>query len=611
MEEKMAMSSIMSAFPAIMTAVVFFIVPSLAILPVLDVAQAASCDAVVGKWAWFIGGEVTVNRNGTFTQQSGNAGTWECTDSARGQFTFRWRDGGFVNSVAVSPDGQGLTSLDQSQWYVTAQRSAPAPQPQPAREEDCCREAYACEVKKIQAEFAQKSAQCRGYAGNAPCFREAVSTKASGLQAAGEKLRQCNRADTPGVMPPGGTTGNQAPSGGLSTRDLPPPPSSSDEFHSTERTGDPCQCVPHALQYPGSNDTIPAEEILTPEGKRLLFKLGAEMNEIAKDQAGRRDPGSEFLGGLAEWASGTLEFLAQKPGAPVEQMVTGIIDYLTNNNAANHRALRGAAEQAVREFQQNPARFLGKNLPDMLPTPAGPANKARALQRMAQVEKAADRLKGIANAEKKLERFYEKVGPASQGYGEKVQNNTCLAINSCVDEALAEAHLFKTGGPAGDGTPWKIVGVRGLQTPKFPDAPSRRPPLTPDSPNWPKDMPYDPNQPLLDLRHDNEQLYAKLEPYGDGFATRRPGTYNPEQLDMIWSGRPIPMEGPDQIANILRREGIGSQGLVIVDYKQPKGNVSGHVVNFQNPDGKITVRDSAHVRMDVSEVENWFFFPIY
>lgn len=224
-----------------------------------SLALAASCDAVVGTWAWFIGGEVTVNRDGTFTQQSGNAGTWECNDGAQGRFTFRWRDGGFTNSLLLTPDGQGLSSTDMSQWYVTARRtiSAPSPQspagrqpgpvpsPQPplVREENCCQEAYDCEVRRIDAEFEQKSAQCRGKAGNALCFKAAVSTKATGLQAAGEKLRLCNRANNPGEMPPGRMTGNQAPSEGPSTSDLPPPPSSSDEFHSTERTGDPCQCT--------------------------------------------------------------------------------------------------------------------------------------------------------------------------------------------------------------------------------------------------------------------------------------------------------------------------------------------------------------------------------
>ena len=52
-----------------------------------DRAHAATCGPIVGKWAWFIGGKVTVNPDGTFTQQSGNAGTWQCTDPARGSFT--------------------------------------------------------------------------------------------------------------------------------------------------------------------------------------------------------------------------------------------------------------------------------------------------------------------------------------------------------------------------------------------------------------------------------------------------------------------------------------------------------------------------------------------
>lgn len=358
-------------------------------------------------------------------------------------------------------------------------------------------------------------------------------------------------------------------------------------------------------------DTVRAEEILTPQGRKLLFQLGAEMNEIAKEQGGHSDAGSEFLGGLADWAGETIQFLAQKPGAPVEQTAKGIMDYLTNDNAANHRALRSAAEEAVRDFKKNPARFLGKNLPDLLPTPGSATNKARALQRISQVEKGAGRIKRMAASEKKLEGFYKKVGPPAEGYGTKVQEHACFAINSCVDEALAEAQLFKTGGPIGDGTPWKITGVRGLETPKFPDAPSGRPPLTPDSPNWPKGMSYDPNQPLLDLRHTPDQLYAKLKPYGDNFAPKRPGTYNPEQLDMIWNGRPIPMEGPEHIAKLLEREGIGSQGLVIAEYKRPQGNVSGHVINFQNPDGKVAVIDRTHLRKDVSEVENWLFFPIY
>jgi hypothetical protein len=238
---------------------VVFLLAAVTALPLPSLAHAASCEAIIGQWAWFIGGVVTVKPDGTFTQQSGNAGTWECTDAARGRFTFRWRDGGFVNSLAVSPDGQGLTSMDQSQWYVTAQRSAPAPQPQPAREEDCCQEDYDCEVKKIEAAFDQKLATCH-YPGNADCNSEAVSTKASGLKAAGEKLRLCQRAAAGGI------------SSGAEARGV-PLSASNDEFHSTERAGGSCRpCADQATGGSGDifdSDSFGSNKRQPPWGKRV------------------------------------------------------------------------------------------------------------------------------------------------------------------------------------------------------------------------------------------------------------------------------------------------------------------------------------------------------
>ena len=85
-------------------------------------AYAASCDAIVGEWTWFTGGVVTINANGTVVHEPGNDGTWSCTDPARGVVTLRWRLGGYVNILAVSPDGRGLSSTDPSQSFVTAKR---------------------------------------------------------------------------------------------------------------------------------------------------------------------------------------------------------------------------------------------------------------------------------------------------------------------------------------------------------------------------------------------------------------------------------------------------------------------------------------------------------
>ena len=90
--------------------------------PMTEPAYTASCDAILGKWAWFTKGVVTFNPDGTMVHEPGNDGTWECTDAARGRITLRWRQGGYVNQVALSADGNGLSSTDPSQQFLTAKR---------------------------------------------------------------------------------------------------------------------------------------------------------------------------------------------------------------------------------------------------------------------------------------------------------------------------------------------------------------------------------------------------------------------------------------------------------------------------------------------------------
>ena len=96
--------------------------------------EAATCDALVGKWAWFTGGVVSINADGTLRHDPGNDGTWECTDRARGQATLRWRIGGYVNRLVLSGDGRALSSTDPTQSYVTARKvDAPRPAEAPRR----------------------------------------------------------------------------------------------------------------------------------------------------------------------------------------------------------------------------------------------------------------------------------------------------------------------------------------------------------------------------------------------------------------------------------------------------------------------------------------------
>jgi TPR repeat protein len=93
---------------------------------ILPAASAPSaCDAVVGKWMWFAGGEVTINGDGTFTQKSGNSGTWECLDSGKGAVALKWTQGGYLNRLVLADGGTKLVSTDPSQSFVKATRINP------------------------------------------------------------------------------------------------------------------------------------------------------------------------------------------------------------------------------------------------------------------------------------------------------------------------------------------------------------------------------------------------------------------------------------------------------------------------------------------------------
>lgn len=121
---------------------------------------------------------------------------------------------------------------------------------------------------------------------------------------------------------------------------------------------------------------------VSPDMYQQLMQLAKEMDRIS---TGIADQGvlasDEFFQGLVEWVSETATFLAQQPGVPAQQIVQTITDYLLNSNEENHRILYKAAENALHEAKKNPARFCGKNLPNVLPTAAAAA-KLRMTKRL-------------------------------------------------------------------------------------------------------------------------------------------------------------------------------------------------------------------------------------
>lgn len=92
-------------------------------------AQPPSCDDVIGKWAWFTRGVVTIKPDGTMAHEPGNHGTWTCARGAKTIITLRWRVGGYVNTMEVSADGKRLSSTDPSQAIVTGTKIGAATAP--------------------------------------------------------------------------------------------------------------------------------------------------------------------------------------------------------------------------------------------------------------------------------------------------------------------------------------------------------------------------------------------------------------------------------------------------------------------------------------------------
>ncbi len=69
-------------------------------------AAADGCDAMPGRWAWFVNGEVTIKPDGTH-QQGEITGTWSCSGN---EVTMSWSHG-YIDDLVLSADGLSLTGV--------------------------------------------------------------------------------------------------------------------------------------------------------------------------------------------------------------------------------------------------------------------------------------------------------------------------------------------------------------------------------------------------------------------------------------------------------------------------------------------------------------------
>ncbi len=110
-----------------------------------------------------------------------------------------------------------------------------------------------------------------------------------------------------------------------------------------------------------------ATALLGAGWQQQAMAAAQQMDQLAtqwENAAG--DAAHQFLGGVADWTNNTLQFLAQKPGVPAQQLGAAITQYFTNNPYDNNLQTYQAAVQAIDEMKQNPAYFWGKNLPNVL-----------------------------------------------------------------------------------------------------------------------------------------------------------------------------------------------------------------------------------------------------
>lgn len=116
------------------------------------------------------------------------------------------------------------------------------------------------------------------------------------------------------------------------------------------------------------------------------------------------------------------------------------------------------------------------------------------------------------------------------------------------------------------------------------------------------------------------EITKNLEPVGKSFNPRNAGTFTTEQLAEIAKGNPIRVFSPNEVQQMLQKEGVGSQGLLFVQYHptpNPKaGQIFNHVMNVEKPGlAPATFIDKTTPGvapvLDRDRVKGLFFFPMH
>lgn len=82
-------------------------------------AVPGMCNRFIGTWQWFNGRSVQISGDYRVST-SDNSGTWRCLPN--GTIVIHWNQGGWIDTMSVSPDGNSISGRNQHGGIVTATR---------------------------------------------------------------------------------------------------------------------------------------------------------------------------------------------------------------------------------------------------------------------------------------------------------------------------------------------------------------------------------------------------------------------------------------------------------------------------------------------------------
>lgn len=328
----------------------------------------------------------------------------------------------------------------------------------------------------------------------------------------------------------------------------------------------------------------------------VLAALADVRRRLQIAQARANATQDRFVSEAVRVLTGHVTWLAQPHGKPSEDVWRGLtqapgnvwgalVAYLTNDNAANHRALREGAQRAIAALQGDPRGAAGwltgqialGGITGAGPSPGrcpGSVGTARITRAAAKADAAARRIGAVAENGAAFEGVNFRCGAsphdrplgALRFHAERRRTNPKFHKDSCVGTTLAD-HFQKEGLPVTleDVLPADWRG-RGLEP-------------------W-----------------EVRRLFARV---AEGGPT--PNGMIPPELVNRDAGNALPHVGKSSVDSELRRAGPGSRVAVVVklkrEYWSHNNDIAGHVFTGEQHPGIGSVYLDAETGLDA---EHWF-----